>query len=478
MLRSDETLLQELNPLVPNPTSQIQKSKQQLLNYLVAFESILILLLTVVAIQVRQIGEDISPNLNFKVFLLILAFPIMWLCFLSLFGAWDTTILDNHFDGYQRLLKASWITFLTFASASYVFKIQISRFVILFSLIGGTILHLILRWVFLRISDNRKKYINKDIYCIFITSSGQVNGAAEKFAETYDLKHDYFEEYNSQKDFNLWLNDLNNFIKSKKIGKVALISVERFSNSQLDELIWLVQRLNLEFLVYDQLGTVASQNIFKRLPESNWLSIQTPRINDSQRLLKRFFDLALVIPSLLILSPLYLVIALAIMINSRGGVFYTQKRIGRDGKLFTFPKFRTMKPGSDEIRLEILGRPDENMTERYRNDPRITKVGRVLRRFSLDELPQLFCVLTGKMSLVGPRPILPEEEVQLSEFHFKRNIAKPGLTGIWQVSGRKDTTWEERMAFDIKYIQQWSVALDMILIFRTAKVIISGGGAY
>jgi exopolysaccharide biosynthesis polyprenyl glycosylphosphotransferase len=471
-------LLQELNPLVPNPTSQIDKSKQKLLNYLIAFESILILLLTVVAIQVRQIGEDLSPNLNIKVFLLILAFPIMWLCVLSLFGAWDVTILDNHFDGYLRLLKASWITFLTFSSASYIFKIQISRFVILFSLIGGTILHLILRWVFLRISDNRKKYINEDNSCIFITSNGQANNAAEKFAEIYDLKPEYFEGYYSQKDFNIWLNNLKNFIESNTITKLALISVEGLSNSQLDELIWLSQKSNLEFLVYDQLGTVTSQNIFKRFPESNWLSIQTSRINDSQRLLKRFFDLALVIPSLLILSPLYLAIALAIMINSRGGVFYTQKRIGRDGKLFTFPKFRTMKPGSDEIRLEILGRPDENMTERYRNDPRITKVGKVLRRFSLDELPQLWCVLIGTMSLVGPRPILPEEEVQLSEFHFKRNIAKPGLTGIWQVSGRKDTTWEERMAFDIKYIQSWSLGLDLVLIARTFKSIVSGSGSY
>ena len=471
-------MLQELNPLVPNPTSQIKNSKQQLLNYLIAFESILILLLTVVAIQVRQIGEDISPNLNFKVFLLILAFPIMWLCFLSLFGAWDTTILDNHFDGYIRLLKASWITFLTFSSASYIFKIQISRFVILFSLIGGTILDLVLRWIFLRISDNRKKYKNANTFCIFITPTGQFNGEIEKFAESYNLKPKYFESCSPQIDFNLWLINLKNIVESNKISKLALVSLEGLSNSQLDELIWLVQKLNLEFLVYDQLGKVTSQNLFKRFPESSWLEIQNPKINDSQRLLKRFFDLALVVPALLILCPLYLAIFLAIMINSRGGVFYTQKRIGRSGKHFIFPKFRTMKPGSDQIRLEILGRPDENMRERYRNDPRITKVGRVLRRFSLDELPQLWCVLIGTMSIVGPRPILPEEEVQLSGTHFKRQIAKPGLTGIWQVSGRKDTTWEERMVFDLKYIQEWSMALDLILIARTFKAIITGKGSY
>jgi lipopolysaccharide/colanic/teichoic acid biosynthesis glycosyltransferase len=171
-------------------------------------------------------------------------------------------------------------------------------------------------------------------------------------------------------------------------------------------------------------------------------------------------------------------ITIAIKINSRGSILYTQQRLGQDGKLFIFPKFRTMKPGSDEIRLEVLGRPDVDMAQRYKNDPRITSVGRLIRRFSLDELPQLWCVLIGTMSLVGPRPILPQEEVQLGDIHFRRHIAKPGLTGIWQVSGRKDTTWEERMAFDVKYVQEWSLALDLILIMRTFRAIISGKGSY
>jgi hypothetical protein len=137
-----------------------------------------------------------------------------------------------------------------------------------------------------------------------------------------------------------------------------------------------------------------------------------------------------------------------------------------------------MRPGADTQRLEILGRPDEEMAERYRNDPRVTRVGRILRRFSLDELPQLWCVLVGTMSLVGPRPILPEEASQLGDFHFRRQLAKPGLTGIWQVSGRKDTTWEERMVFDIKYVQDWSIGLDIILIARTFKAVLSGKGSY
>jgi lipopolysaccharide/colanic/teichoic acid biosynthesis glycosyltransferase len=167
-----------------------------------------------------------------------------------------------------------------------------------------------------------------------------------------------------------------------------------------------------------------------------------------------------------------------IKVESRGPLFYSQERIGQDGSYFSFPKFRSMRPGSDAQRLEILGRPDQGMTERYKADPRITRVGRVLRRFSLDELPQLWCVLVGTMSLVGPRPILPEEAPQMGDFHFRRQIAKPGLTGIWQVSGRKDTTWEERMAYDIKYVQDWSIGLDLILVAKTFNAIVRGKGAY
>jgi exopolysaccharide biosynthesis polyprenyl glycosylphosphotransferase len=412
------------------------------------------------------------------VFILILAFPVMWLCFLSLFGAWDTSIFDNHFDGYRRLLKSSWITFLTFSSASYIFKIQISRFVIAFSLIGGTILHLLLRWIFLRVADKWIKIENNQNAWIIISPNGQVNILAAKLADQHEAKVEYFEAFNNQTEFRSWLTDLNRLMLSRSFSNLVLTAPDGLSNSQLNELMWRVQQLNVGFVLRNELGYVTSQNQFKQVYDYDWLKILTPRINDSQRVIKRIFDLFLVIPSLILLFPLFIGIVIAIILNSRGSIFYTNQRIGQDGKLFTFPKFRTMKPGSDVIRLEVLGRPDDNMVDRYRNDPRVTKVGRFLRRFSLDELPQLWCVLIGTMSIVGPRPILPEEEVQLGEFHFRRQIAKPGLTGIWQVSGRKDTTWEERMAYDVKYVQEWSLALDLVLVTKTFKAIISGKGSY
>ena len=464
-------MLLDLKPVQTLP------AKRKLLNVLIAFESILLTGLTALAVQVRNIGEDVAPTVSLKVFLLLLAFPIIWLCCLAIFGAWDIVILENHIDGYRSLLKASLITFLTFSSASYIFKIQISRFVILFSLVGGTILHLLLRWAFLRVVDNLISKRTADKWLI-ITPNGSISPAAEGFATQHKADISYFGLPDKQKEFKSWLVDLVAEVERLQCSKVVLSTTGAISNSELEHLLWQLQNSKIEVVIYDQLGFAVSQNQIKRYSDINWLGILTPRINDSQRVVKRVFDLALVIPSLILLCPLYLFIAIAIKLNSRGSVLYTQQRLGQDGKLFIFPKFRTMKPGSDKIRLTVLGRPDEDMTQRYKNDSRITSVGRVIRRFSLDELPQLWCVLIGSMSLVGPRPILPEEEEQLGDIHFRRHIAKPGLTGIWQVSGRKDTSWEERMAFDIKYVQEWSLALDLVLIMRTFKAVVRGSGSY
>jgi len=452
--------------------------KRRFLNYLITFESILLIVLTGLAVEVRHVGEDVALSNNAKEFLLLIAFPVIWLCCLSLFGAWDLKILDNHIDGYRRLLRSSFMTFLTFSSASYLFKIQISRFVILFSLVGGTILHLILRWTFLRIVEKRLREPEGCEKWLVITADGQADATVVDFALREGAELSFISSISAANSFRKWVDEITFQITLGRQSRVLLTNANDFEATQIEQLMWATQQSGADFLALDNLGLATSQGPLTYFEGFNWVSIGSAQINDSLRVIKRLFDLALVIPALILLTPIYLLIALMIKFESRGPLLYSQERIGQNGALFSFPKFRSMRPGSDAQRLEILGRPDKDMAERYKNDPRITRVGRVIRRFSLDELPQLWCVLVGTMSLVGPRPILPEETPQLGDFHFRRQIAKPGLTGIWQVSGRKDTTWEERMAFDIKYVQDWSIALDLILITRTFKAVLTGKGSY
>jgi lipopolysaccharide/colanic/teichoic acid biosynthesis glycosyltransferase len=208
------------------------------------------------------------------------------------------------------------------------------------------------------------------------------------------------------------------------------------------------------------------------------LHLDEPVLTGPKRFFKRAMDLVLGTMGLFILAPVLVAIAVVIKVGSRGPAIYVSQRVGQAGKEFGCMKFRTMSAGADSQRGDVIGSPDEAIIERYRTDPRITPVGRFLRRWSLDELPQLFNVVGGSMSLVGPRPVLPEEMELLADADRRRHITKPGLTGLWQISGRKEVAWEDRMLMDLYYVEHWSIALDVVILAKTAKAVVTGHGAY
>jgi Undecaprenyl-phosphate galactose phosphotransferase WbaP len=198
---------------------------------------------------------------------------------------------------------------------------------------------------------------------------------------------------------------------------------------------------------------------------------------------KRCLDVSVSASLLLLLSPLFVVVAAAIRLNSKGPIFFGHLRYGRDGKAFRALKFRTMVTDADRILETYLQRHPEHMSEwqrdhKLKDDPRITPVGRWLRRYSLDELPQLFNILTGHMSLVGPRPIVKSEITRYANSYDLYTRVSPGLTGLWQVSGRNNTTYRERVAFDEYYIRNWSIWMDMYILARTFQAVLLADGAY
>ncbi len=213
-------------------------------------------------------------------------------------------------------------------------------------------------------------------------------------------------------------------------------------------------------------------------------------LSGAARVVKRAFDVVLASLSLLVLSPFWLVIALLIRLDSRGPVLYRQERVGMDGRVFLFLKFRTMRTDADDRehreyqRRLIQGQPDTNLGDTKRPvyklhaDPRVTRVGRVLRRLSLDEMPQLLNVLRGDMSIVGPRPPIPYEVEAYAHWHRKRLDMKPGLTGLWQVSGRNRLTFDEMVRLDLFYIENWSLLLDLRILLKTLPVVLRGDDAY
>ncbi|HZH91698.1 MAG TPA: sugar transferase [Pyrinomonadaceae bacterium] len=213
-------------------------------------------------------------------------------------------------------------------------------------------------------------------------------------------------------------------------------------------------------------------------------------LSSTARIVKRGMDILVASLALAVLSPLWLIIAAVIKLDSPGGVFYKQERVGMDGRIFLFLKFRTMQSGSDDAahrdyqRKYIAGQSETNLGDetrpvyKLRTDPRVTGVGRILRRLSLDELPQLLNVLRGDMSVVGPRPPIPYEVEAYELWHRKRLDMKPGLTGLWQVSGRNRLSFEEMVRLDLFYIENWSLLLDLKIILRTLPVMLRGDNAY
>lgn len=195
--------------------------------------------------------------------------------------------------------------------------------------------------------------------------------------------------------------------------------------------------------------------------------------------LKRAIDVVVSAATLLLLSPLILLIAALIKLESPGPALFRQTRMGRNGKPFTFYKFRSMRPEAEEALSELRDLDEaEGVFFKIREDPRCTHVGRVLRRLSLDELPQMYNILRGEMSLVGPRPALPREVERYEEWHRRRLGVLPGLTGLWQVMGRSDLVFDEMVMLDLFYIENWSLWLDLKIMLMTIPTVLSGKGAY
>jgi exopolysaccharide biosynthesis polyprenyl glycosylphosphotransferase len=209
------------------------------------------------------------------------------------------------------------------------------------------------------------------------------------------------------------------------------------------------------------------------------LSLQPVRLSGGQVVAKFTFDILVASCLLILLAPLLAVIAVAVKVSSSGPILYRQQRVGLRGRPFTMQKFRTMRTGSERDVAQLRARHHvDDVMFKMKDDPRVTRVGRLLRRFSLDELPQLFNVVLGDMSLVGPRPALPEEVAKYEDWHLDRLEVPPGITGLWQISGRADLSFDECVQLDLFYIENWSLTYELFILGKTIPVLFSRRGAY
>ncbi|KQP84539.1 exopolysaccharide biosynthesis polyprenyl glycosylphosphotransferase [Aeromicrobium sp. Leaf291] len=267
-------------------------------------------------------------------------------------------------------------------------------------------------------------------------------------------------------------------VARSRARSVVIASDHALTTPSLRHLAWALQRADVECLVLadmeDHVEYMRPQIVADQLA----LTMRPPNEHLVSVAAKTVFDRVLALGGLLVLSPVLLAIAVAVRASSPGPVIFRQERTGRDGKPFTMLKFRTMVVDAEE-RLADLVLRNEGAGPLFKldDDPRVTRVGRLLRRTSLDELPQLVNVLLGHMSLVGPRPALPRETAQYSQWVWRRLHVRPGLTGLWQVSGRSQLSWEESIRLDLQYVNTWSLRLDAKILLRTVRAVVARDGA-
>lgn len=272
--------------------------------------------------------------------------------------------------------------------------------------------------------------------------------------------------------------DLPDLVKRHVIDEV-LIAAPRTRLESIEELVGMARTIGLRVHVVADFVQGTWKSIQALDLSGHLLLTLTPFPDDQVRLLiKRAMDAIVAATLLVALSPVLLVLAVLVKTTSRGPVFFVQQRAGLNGRLFAFYKFRTMVVGAEQKRAELLGRNEmDGPVFKIALDPRITPLGRFLRRFSLDELPQLWNVLRGDMSLVGPRPLMPHEVAGYETWQRRRMSMRPGLTCLWQVSGRNRVDFKRWMELDLEYIDTWSLRMDLRILARTLPAVVSGRGA-
>ncbi|MFC8617028.1 sugar transferase [Micromonospora purpureochromogenes] len=261
---------------------------------------------------------------------------------------------------------------------------------------------------------------------------------------------------------------------------VAVTASGELTAARLRRLGWQLEGTGVDLVVAPALTDVAGPRIHTRpvagLP---LIHVEAPEFRGARKLVKEFVDRAAAALAVLLLLPLGAAVALAIRLDSRGPVLFRQTRVGRGGREFDVLKFRTMVVNADALLDELAVRNEtDGLMFKMRDDPRVTRVGRLLRKWSLDELPQLVNVLLGQMSLVGPRPPLPSEVARYDGDVARRLLVKPGMTGLWQVSGRSDLSWEDGIRLDLYYVENWSLAADLTILWKTFGAVLRGRGAY
>jgi exopolysaccharide biosynthesis polyprenyl glycosylphosphotransferase len=413
-----------------------------------------------------------------------------WPALLAASGAYDQRVFGSGSEEFRRVGRAGLVLLALLGFASYAAELELSRALVVVAVPVLALATSVERYVsrqFVQRQRQRGRCLKR---VVVVGRGGAVLELVERLRRTQHAGLDVVGVCVTPDDQSrvasavdlpvAGLQDVLATAAHTNADAVAVTSASETASAYLRSLSWQLEGTGLELLVAPGLVEVAGPRLhirpFDGLP---LLSVEQPRFTGWKRVVKGGLDRAAALAALVLLLPVFGLIALLVSRSGPGGVFYRQQRIGLGGVPFTMLKFRSMVSGAHQ---QVAGLSDGNDSDgllfKMRADPRVTPVGRWLRRLSLDELPQLVNVLRGDMSLVGPRPPLPEEVARYDSSVSRRLLVKPGLTGLWQISGRSDLPWEEAVRLDLRYVENWSLAMDLHILWRTGRAVVSASGAY
>jgi exopolysaccharide biosynthesis polyprenyl glycosylphosphotransferase len=420
---------------------------------------------------------------------LSLALPVLWIGAVWLAGGYDVRFIGTGSDEFRKVLNAGVGLTAAIALFSYAINIELSRAYVLIALPSATALDLITRFT-LRKRLHHQRAAGRCL--LSVVAVGHEAAVADLVKELgRDRYHGltvvgacvaHPSACNEVAGVPIYggLDDVTTAVNAFGADTVAVLACPEMNGIRLRSLAWDLEKTATDLCVSPALLDVAGpRTTIRPTAGLTLLHVDHPQLSGLRVAMKDLFDRCFAAAALILLFPVLTVLGAMIWLHDRGPALFTQTRVGKDGKVFRIYKFRTMIVDAEQRRAHLLESNDtDGVLFKLRKDPRVTPVGAHLRRWSIDELPQLLNVLLGHMSLVGPRPALPDEAARYAEHVRRRLVVKPGVTGLWQVNGRSDLSWEESVRLDLRYVENWSFALDLQILWKTVSAMLRGSGAY
>lgn len=434
------------------------------------------------------ISEDHNVSvISYWAFSVILI--ILWMWSLALSDSRSHRVIGSGSAEYLRIADSSFRLFGAIAIVAFLAQIPVARGYLLISLPLGIAVLLLERWLWRQWLIAKRVHGEYSARVLLVGSPSSVSQVARELARTPTAGYVVVGACTPEGQVGTTIpgtdvrvmsavDDVSAAMAATGADTVAITSTDELSPDRVKQISWGLEAGRQHLVLTPSITDVAGPRIHIRpvagLP---LVHVETPRFTAGQKFVKRAFDVVGSALLIILASPLLIVLAVVVKVTSEGPILYRSRRIGLNGQPFDMLKFRSMRVGADKELAALLKAQGTEATPLFKvkDDPRITPIGRFIRKYSLDELPQLFNALGGSMSLVGPRPQIAAEVALYSDAAKRRLLTRPGLTGMWQVSGRSTLDWEQTVRLDLYYVENWTLLGDFVILAKTVKAVLSPG---